>query len=240
MKKAKPKPDRDRDPKPANDNGGQAVVVPTLSAGALTALSTLGAVLNKVDTSSISGRSVMPMLQFKREGDGRWSFGQKRTIVEPGSRWAVNPTTFRWGFICFGDGNKVIGDRLVSVAQAKPNVTELPDLGHEWAEQWAINLKCLDGTDAGTEVVFKPTTVGGIQAVSGLIEIIRDRLNAGEHGGRVAPIVRLEKDSYSHQEFGKVWTPMLTLVDWMALDGPAPAPAPKASPVDQPRRRRVG
>ena len=30
-----------------------------------------------------------------------------------------------------------------------------------------VNLKCIDGTDAGTEVVYKPTTEGGIKAVAG-------------------------------------------------------------------------
>jgi hypothetical protein len=238
--KKDPDLDRDLDRGAANDNGH--AVAPTLTGGALTSLQALGATLNKVDVSSISGRSGLPMLQFTREGDGRWSFGQRRTVVEDGSRWAVNPTTFRWGYICFGDGNKVIGDRLVSVAQAKPNVTELPDKGFEWQEQWAVNLKCVDGADADTEVAYKPTTVGGIQAVAGLIEAVRDRLNGGSHDGKVAPIVHLEKGSYTHSQYGRVWTPVLTIVDWMPLEGPAPAPAPTPTPAntDQPRRRRVG
>ena len=46
-------------------------------------------------------------------------------------------------------------------------------------------MKCLDGTDAGTEVIYKPTTDGGIQAVAGLIEAVRDRLNGGQHDGKV-------------------------------------------------------
>jgi hypothetical protein len=229
----------DHEPDHANDNGGQAVA-PTLTGGALTSLAALGVTLNKVDTSSIAGRSGLPMLQFTREGDGRWSWGQRRTVVENESRWAVNPTTFRWGYICFGDGNKVLGERLVSVAQPKPDIAELPDKGFAWSEQWGVNLKSLDGADADTEVVYKPTTVGGIQAVAGLIETVRDRLNTGEHGGKVAPIVHLEKDSYSHSQYGRVWTPVLLIVDWMPIEGPAPAPAPTPAPVDQPRRRRVG
>ena len=122
-----------------------------------------------------------------------------------------------------------------------PDVTELPDKGFEWQEQWAVNLKCIDGADAGTEVVYKPTTVGGIQAIAGLIEAVRDRLNGGQHDGKVAPIVQLEKDCYQHGQYGSVWTPLLTIVDWMSLDGPAPAPAPASPPpsTEQPRRRRV-
>lgn len=145
------------------------------------------------------------------------------------------------GFICFSDSNKVLGERLVTVSQPKPDVTELPDKGAPWTEQLAVNLKCLDGADAGTEVIYKPTTVGGIQAIGGLIETVRDRLNDNEHGGKVAPIVHLEKDSYPHPQFGRVWTPALPIVGWMSLDGPAPAPTPESPPppTEQPRRRRV-
>ena len=53
--------------------------------------------------------------------------------------------------------------------------------------------------------IFKPTTDGGIQAVAGLIEAVRDRLNSGQHDGKVSPIVLLEKDSYPHPQYGKVW-----------------------------------
>jgi hypothetical protein len=75
-----------------------------------------------------------------------------------------------------------------------------------------------------------------------LIEAIRDRLNSGQHGGKVSPIVLLRKDSYQHSQYGRVWTPVLEIVDWMPLSGPAPAPAPTSPPesVPQPRRRRVG
>jgi hypothetical protein len=102
-------------------------------------------------------------------------------------------------------------------------------------------MKCISGTDAGTEVTYKPTTVGGIQEVAGLIDTVRDRLNGGLHDGKVSPIVCLEKYSYQLQPYGRIWAPLLTVVDWMSLSGPAPAPKPTSPPpVEQPRRRRVG
>ena len=231
--------DHDNDNEPHGHAGG--AIAPAPAGGALASLAALGAALNRVDTAAVVG-SGMPMLQFKREGDGTWMFGQKRTIVEDGSHWAVNPLTFRYGYICFGDGNKVLGERLVSVSHPMPDATELPDKGFPWVPQWCVNLKCLDGADAGVEVVYKPTTVGGVQSVAGLIETIRDRLNDGQHGGKVSPIVLLRKDSYQHQQYGRVWTPRLEAVDWMPLSGPAPTPTPASSPAqppEQPRRRRV-
>ncbi len=83
--------------------------------------------LNGVDTTSVVGRSGMPMLQFKSREGGAWVFGQRQTDVEADSRWAVNPMTFKRGFICFNDNNKVVGERLVSVSQPMPDITELPD-----------------------------------------------------------------------------------------------------------------
>ena len=108
------------------------------------------------------------------------------------------------------------------------------------------DMKCLDGTDAGVEVTFKASTVGGLQAVAGLGELVRDRLNSGQHDGKIVPIALLEKDSYPNSQYGKVWIPILTIVDWMRLDGPVPTPAPAPTspspsppPTEQPRRRRV-
>jgi hypothetical protein len=233
----KPNLDPDHDDY-ANDNEHGRPIAPAPSEGALVALAALGKTLNAVDTTSVIGGGGMPMLSFKREGT--WMFGQKRTIVEEGSRWAVNPLTFKWGFICFDGANKVIGERLVPVSQPKPEVAELPDKGFTWHEQWAVALKCIDGTDAGTETVYKPTTNGGLQAIAGLIEAVRDRLNGGEHDGKVVPIVQLRKDSYQKPPYGRIWKPLLPVTGWMHLGGPAPAPTPASPPpAEQPRRRRV-
>jgi hypothetical protein len=168
-------------------------------------------------------------------------FGQRRTIPEEGSRWAANPTTFKWGNICFGPNKKVLDERLVSVFLPKPNLAELPDLGAPWQEEWGVNLKCISGgADKGVEVALRMSTDSGNQTIAGLLETVRDRINGGQHDGNIVPVVLLEKDSYQHSEFGRIPVPVLTIVDWMPLDGPAPAPKPASPPpAEQPRRRRV-
>jgi hypothetical protein len=241
--------------KPVNDNGNHATdnderaVAPAPAGGALQSLTALAATLNKVDTSSVAGRSGLPLMQFKSRENGTWSFGQRRTVVEDGSHWAINPTTFKWGYICFDNDNKPT-ERLVSVSQPMPDITQLPDTGFPWQVQWGVSLKCVDGTDAGTEVAFKSSTDGGVKAIAGMLDTVRDRLNAGQHDGKVVPVAHLEKDSYQNPQYGKTWIPVLTIVDWMTLDGPAPAtkpasPPPPKPPADSaqaasaPRRRRV-
>jgi hypothetical protein len=125
----------------------------------------------------------------------------------------------------------------------------MPDTGFPWQEEWAVNMKCTNGADAGVEVIFKATTDGALKAVVLVLDQVRDRLNNDllkdkndPDKGKIVPIALLEKDSYPHPQFGKVWIPVLTIVDWMPLDGPVPAPAepkpPQSSP-EQPRRRRV-
>jgi len=135
----------------------------------------------------------------------------------------------------------VLGEHLASIAKPMIDVTTLPHVNAPWQEEWTVNMKCLDGADAGVEVIYKGTTRGGIQAVVLLLDQIRERINSGQHEGKIAPIVLLEKDSYQHVKHGRVFIPVLTLVDWMSLDGPAPAPTPAGPrpPIDQPRRRRV-
>ena len=89
-------------------------------------------------------------------------------------------------------------------------------------------MKCLDGADAGVEVIFKANTDGGNKAIVMMVDLIRDRINGGQHDGKIVPIVLLEKDSYQHSQHGRVWIPVLNIVGWMSLDGPAPASTPAA------------
>jgi hypothetical protein len=233
-----------RDPQniPANDNGGNAVVSKP-AGGALASLTALGTALGRV--LAVSGHSgTQPMMFFKsREDGGTWVWGPKNTIPEEGSQWAGNPLTFRWGYIAFLDSTTKVGESMVSVTQPLPLVTELPDVGAEWKPQWSVDMKCINGADAGVEVVFKASTVGTIDAVKALIGAVADRINGGQHGGSVAPIVSLGRSSYPHKKYGPISTPVLEIKGWMPLEGPAPAtpaPEPESPPSEaQPRRRRA-
>jgi hypothetical protein len=51
-------------------------------------------------------------------------------------------------------------------------------------------------------------------------------------------IVRLKKDSYQHKSYGKIYTPVFEIVEWMSMDGEAPE-APEAAEEAPARRRRA-
>jgi hypothetical protein len=233
--------DVEREYDPADSGAESNSALATRGSTALGSLAALQTMLSSVDRSALTSRSGKPLMQFKSRENGTWMFGRNRTVVEDGSLWGFDPRTFMWGYVCFGADKKVKGEVLASVGKSKPDVTTLPDKGVPWTEQRAVNMKCISGADDGVEVVFKINTYGGIQAIDELIDKVLDRIDGGKHDNKVVPIATLGKDSYPHKEFGKTWFPVLTVTDWMSLDGPAPAPAlvEPTPPVDQPRRRRV-
>jgi hypothetical protein len=53
--------------------------------------------------------------------------------------------------------------------------------------------------------------------------------------------VRLKKDHYTHKSYGKIFTPVFEIVEWISMDGGAEekAEAPEAPAAEEaPRRRR--
>jgi hypothetical protein len=239
--------DRDRDGEPKRE--GQAIApVPTGVALASISLTALDTALSNVVRSATVGRSSKPILSFRSREEGTWTIGQDGTVVDEGSTAAINLASLRHGYICFSGDNKVLGEHLVPASQPKPLVTELPNHGFPWQEQLAVDMKFIDGADAGAEVVFKPTTLGGKDVLLGVIDTTLNLIRGGQHDGKTVPVVRLERDSYQHQKYGRVWVPLLTIANWMSPEGPPPAsappppprtPAPAAPAAEQPRRRRV-
>lgn len=180
---------------------------------------------------------------LKLDKGGDWLYGADEVVVEEGSIWAVNPASLATGFAAW-DSSEKVGEEMALLTEEPVLKHQLPEVGAQWAAQTAMQLKCLDGEDEGTEVVYSTTSKGGQKAFKNLLAAITAKLEAG--GTDVIPMVVLEVDSYKHKKYGKIYTPLLKVVDWMSAEGGLPEPegadepAPEQEEVqeDKPARRQ--
>jgi hypothetical protein len=172
------------------------------------------------------------ILKMDKRGD--WVFGADQTEVDDGTLWAVNPFSFVHGFIAWGDG-EVLGEKMVSVSQPLPEMEPAPaGAKRGWETQVGMSLKCISGPDNGLEVRYNVTSVGGKRAVQGLAVAIAQQVESDQ--SKPVPVVTLKRDHYTHKSYGKIYTPVFEVQEWMSMDGAkAEEPAEEAAPA---RRRR--
>jgi len=172
---------------------------------------------------------------LKMDKTGHWVFGADQTEVEADATWAINPFSFIHGFIAWGDG-EVLGEKMVSVSQPLPEMDAAPaGAKRGWETQVGMSLKCLSGEDNGLEARFSSTSVGGKRAVQTLAVAIANQVEADQ--SKPVPVVRLKKDHYAHKSYGKIYTPVFEIVEWVGMDGDS-APEVEEAPAAG-RRRRV-
>jgi hypothetical protein len=175
---------------------------------------------------------------IKMDRTGHWVFGADQTEAESDATWAVNPFSFVHGFIAWGDG-EVLAEKLVSVTEPLPELEAAPPGAKKgWEPQTGLSLKCISGEDAGMEARFTTTSVGGRKAVQALAVEIAAQVEKDQ--SKPVPVVRLEKDSYSHKSYGRIYTPVFKVVEWVSMDGEAAeAEVEEAAPAAGRRRRAV-
>jgi hypothetical protein len=177
---------------------------------------------------------------LKMDKTGSWVFGADQTEVEENSTWAVNPFSFVQGYIAWGDG-EVLGEKMVPVSQPLPELDAAPPNAKKgWEMQVGLSLKCLTGEDKGMEARYTTTSVGGKRAVQTLAVAIAEQVEKDQ--SKPVPVVLLKKDHYSHKSYGKIYTPVFDVQEWVSMSGDADEPAEDApaieAPAEAPRRRR--
>jgi hypothetical protein len=80
-------------------------------------------------------------------------------------------------------------------------------------------MKCIDGDDAGTEVVYKVSSISGMAATDKLFAALQAR--AEEDKTYIFPVITLDVDHYNHKKHGKIYTPVLNIVGWVDANGEA-------------------
>jgi hypothetical protein len=173
---------------------------------------------------------------IKMDKTGHWVFGADQTEAEADSTWAVNPFSFIHGFIAWGDG-EVLGEKMVSVSAPLPEMEAAPPGAKRgWETQVGMSLKCLSGEDKDMEARFSSTSVGGKRAVQTLAVAIANQVEADQ--SKPVPVVRLKKDHYAHKSYGKIYTPVFEIVEWVGMDGES-VEEEKVEEAPAGRRRRA-
>jgi hypothetical protein len=207
----------------------------TFKGANLPAVSTLSTALRTLETEVGPAGSVI----LKMDKTGHWVFGADQTEVDDDATWAINPFSFIHGFIAWGEG-EVLGEKMVSVSEPLPEMEAAPpNAKRGWEAQVGMSLKCVTGADKDMEARYTVTSVGGKRAVQQLAVAIAEQVEKDQ--SKPVPIVRLKKDHYTHKSYGRIFTPVFEIVEWVSMDGKADeaeadeAPAAEAAPA---RRRR--
>ena len=171
---------------------------------------------------------------IKMDKTGHWVYGADQTEVDDESTWAVNPFSFVHGFIAWGDG-EVLGEKMVSVTQPLPELESAPPNAKKgWEQQVGMMIKCISGEDKGLEARYTVTSVGGKRAIQALGVAIAEQIEKNQ--SKPVPVVKLKKDHYQHKSYGRIYTPVFEILEWVSMDGETEA-APEAAPEATRRRR---
>jgi len=175
-----------------------------------------GIAQSRASTIIVGGKAFLIL----QKQDGQWVYGQNREEVQQGSSWAINPLSFRHGWVCWaGDRAKkagLLGEVWAPVHEPKP-AKPAPIDDDEFQEARAFDAKCLDGEDAGLEVQHKINSAGGLERIDKLLGELQVQL--GQDPLHPCPVVQLDSDWYTHSRYGKIYKPIYEVVDWATMDG---------------------
>lgn len=205
-------------------------------------------------------RTGMPILKLDRGGKG-WSFGQENNPVQKGSTWLVSTSTFKHGIVVWNE-SKIVHEEMVEGWMEAPSIPQgTHPTGQPYKRQVQVELRCLNGEDAGTEVIYKISSDGGTERLSELGRIAGARIGQyAETSPYLYPVVTLGQDYYDNKQYGsRIYKPVFELIGWANADGEleqagenvielqkpaATEPAkPAKPPLEQPaagQRRRPG
>jgi hypothetical protein len=162
-----------------------------------------------------------PFLRFGK--DGRWTWGVEENEITDGQPMAINFQSLQLGYIAWHEGSAQ--ERMAYIGEPGIEKADLPDVPTDqnrgWQEQRGVDLKMLSGPMA--EMTFKTSSQGGREAIANLVQNIVAQIQTNP--AEPVAVVHLKNTSYKHPEYGKIYKPVIEIVDWLAADG---EPAKKA------------
>lgn len=167
-----------------------------------------------------------PFLRLLKSGE--WVYSADDIDVQEGSLWAVNTTSLSEGYAAWGKrGAGLLGEAMAPMTGTPVVLADLEVVAEPYKKQVGFLLYCLNGDDKGTQVLYKTTAVGGLKAVNKLVQAIIEQAEVDP--SQMMPVVELEMSSYKHAEYGKIFTPIFAVRDWMDLNATDEAPEEEES-----------
>ena len=131
-----------------------------------------------------------------------------------------------------------MAEKLVSVTEPLPELEPAPPGAKKgWEPQTGLSLKCISGDDAGMEARFTTTSVGGRKAVQALAVAVATQVDKDKE--KPVAIIKLGKDHYTHKSYGRIYTPVFEVLEWVSMNGDESAETEEAAPAPTGRRRRA-
>jgi hypothetical protein len=153
---------------------------------------------------------------IKMDKTGHWAYGVDQLEVGKNSEWAVNPYSFIHGFVAWGEG-ELLGQKMVPITQPLPALEEAPQGARKgWEPQIGFSMKGLDGQDKDVEVLFATASVGGRRAVQNLGNALANHIN--DEPDTPVAIIKLGHEFYTHDRYGKIFTPIFEIVAWADMN----------------------
>jgi len=164
-----------------------------------------------------------PQGQFLKFSKGEWIFGQDKLELALGSRFAANMDGFQVGWLRWWNGE--VSERKMnllidmipvpsrsSLGDNDKGLWELGDDGQP-RDPWSFTNELQLMSPDGDLYIYSTSSDGGKRDLGRLCGAYTE--GAKQHPGQ-APIVTLGRSSYEHKIKirGKIWVPVLTIVDW--------------------------
>ena len=179
-------------------------------------------------------KEVGPSLNFLKMGkDGVWSWGKEENEVGDDETLLINPAGFKHGYVCWSTkGSSKLGETMADLGSPIPDHGPAPDGGRGWDFQLGVHLKLVS---EGLDLLWASASFGGKKEISRIADEVGTKLEEGDEA--CVAVVTLSSDSYQHKEYGKIYTPEVTIKKWITiadveklLSKGAP-PAKKAAPA---------
>jgi hypothetical protein len=170
---------------------------------------------------------------FLKFNKGEWVKGQNDTEVPLGTTLVANMAELSIGWIRWADGRPA--ERRLGLLAGGHRAEPRDQLGYTDQALWETDadgkaqdpwtftneLPVVD-PETGEQLMLSMSSKGGIGAMGNLCKAYGKEYR--QRDGLV-PLIKLDRDSYVHPVYKKVYVPVLPIVDWIANTG---VPSPQA------------